>query len=382
MIAPRIGVLLGGALLLGCSSTAGPARLTEAIRDGELAPDRAAVVAVVNFAGGHCSGSLILPNLVLTAQHCIAETADDRLDVDCAASSFVDPDSAGAVFVVARPEISIDPEDYRAVAEIRLPEGDDRSLCGNDVALLRLAEPIPEEEIVPLVPRVDQAVEENEVYTAVGFGEVGPDEDGDSGVRRARAGLTVVCVGASCGESQVRPTEWLGSGGPCPGDSGGPALDALGRVIGAVSRGGSGCSTPVFSEVPSFSSFIREAAIDASDADGHEPPGWARGFSSDPRYADPIGGSCKEAPDCVSGLCGDQGRCTRVCDEDGPCPESAGCEDGVCRFPSEKTLHESCAYRAPPSERGLFWWLGLSALGAARLARRKRRAGLGSRRWP
>jgi len=247
-------------------------RLVAAIRGGEPAPADSNVVAVVNFAGGHCSGSLLTPHLVLSARHCVADTFDEDAPVICGETDFRDPDSPGAVFVVAEPEITSDPADYRALREIVLPEGVASDLCGTDVVLLVLKEPI--QGIRPLEPRLDVPVAAGEYYSAVGFG-VDEAEDGHpAGVRKRLDDLQVECSGDQCQFDDIRGNEWLGSGGPCSGDSGGPALDVDGRVIGVVSRGTDGCGEPVFGDVASRSEWLRAQAIRVAQLHDEPPPDW------------------------------------------------------------------------------------------------------------
>jgi V8-like Glu-specific endopeptidase len=261
-----------GILTFGCSDTERGADrpVSQPILNGVPAPEESAVVAVINFAGGSCSGAVIAPRLVLTARHCIAETEGEELEVRCGETKFVAPDSPGAIFVVTLPEVSDDPDDYAAVSTIRVPEADPE-LCGHDVALLVTERPLA--GITPLEPRIDPEATAGERFSSIGYGR---DDaiGGPYGIRRRRDDLEVACVGASCADTGVRDREWLGSAGPCQGDSGGPALDADGRVIGVVSRGEQGCQGSIFGSVAARGAWLaaeaRRAAMRPEDA-----PVWA-----------------------------------------------------------------------------------------------------------
>jgi len=273
------GLSLALALGLGLGATAcgssdeALGRSEARVYGGAPAPDDTAVVAVINFAGGQCSGSVIAPNLVMTARHCVAKTAGAELQVVCGQTKFQPPDSPGAIFVVPQPQISNDKADYLAVGEIRMPDGLSDDLCGTDVVLLRMKAPLA--DIAPLAPRVDQPVAPPETYSSVGFGLDESLADKPSGVRKRLDGLKAVCVGASCSDAELRDNEWIGSGGPCQGDSGGPALDASGQIIGVVSRGSSGCKQPVFSDIASRSDWLKSEAVLAANAARQAPPSWA-----------------------------------------------------------------------------------------------------------
>ncbi len=280
--------------LTACGNAEPTANSQQPIFAGTLAPDDIAVVAVVNFSGGQCSGSLIAPRLVLTARHCVAKTADKDPQVVCGKTPFEPADSHGAIFVVPLPQISEDPNDYVAVSEIRMPESLGDDLCGTDVALLRLESPLP--DITPLTPRVEEPVTANEVYSAVGFGIDESLAGKPSGVRKRADGFQVVCNGADCAVRDVRDNEWIGNGGPCSGDSGGPALDASGQVIGVVSRGKTGCKEPVFSDVATRGAWLKAEAIAAANLVPEAPPDWAPCDSVTPCIAD----ATKPVPQKVS----------------------------------------------------------------------------------
>jgi hypothetical protein len=282
---------------LACGAEPGelPALGASALKGAEPAPDAAQIFAIVNFAGGQCTGAPIAPSLVLTARHCIGRTKDISRRVVCTETAFTDPDSAGAVFVVTKPEISDDPNDYHRVRAVRMLPGDDERLCGRDLALLELAEPV---DVPPLIPRIDAPPVPGESYTAYGYG----DDEGEvgAGVRRSLSGLRVDCVAEGCPDREVYPTEWVGSDGVCSGDSGGPALDADGKILGVVSRGYTGCRAPVYASVPAFAEFLKSEALLAAEHGNYAPPAWALPQKMDEDEPDEPASTCAYGPHAPS----------------------------------------------------------------------------------
>jgi MYXO-CTERM domain-containing protein len=264
----------------GCSSTgSSPNSRSEGagIIGGDPDTTSHAVFAIQNTAGGLCTGSLIAPNLILTAQHCVAELAEPEAPVLCPETEFSRVYPASAFLVTWDADLSNGAPDS-TIHEVNLvvtPPGN--SLCGNDIALLRLSDNVPAEQAVPIVPRVDSRPAVDELFDAIGYGIQNPnDNQGSTAGYRMRVDDNLVgCVGAQqCNGTGATGTEWAAEAPICSGDSGGPALDSQGRVIGVVSRGDPDCTVGIYSAVDSWKTLIIDTAVDAADDGDYEPPGW------------------------------------------------------------------------------------------------------------
>ncbi len=405
--------------------------LSQPIIGGHLDDTTKGVVALAFKARGQvavfCSGSLLAPNLVLTARHCIAQIGDGSSEqVDCDTSTFTAKYDPRQIFVSTDAEPQTSGGRLYSVQEIREAPGGSSKVCGFDVALLILSgSGVPAGAATPIDPVLSDPTLANVTFSAVGFGLRDPNDTqgATAGTRERFDASSVYCVGSACpAAAGSAADEFVGNSPVCSGDSGGPALDAQGRVFGVTSRGDSACTYALYSNVADWADFVRSTELDAAAAAGYPPPSWTTpgGTVSLPGSAgassagassasaagassagtggtvdlpmpgqpvsptvDPLGEACNGPSDCpgtyqcYSPNSKPPGSCVPSCSAEHPnCPNDYTCSmpSNVCTPSVTKHLSASCALSpratsTPGSNAGFAVLLGL---GLTWLGRRRR----------
>jgi hypothetical protein len=311
-----IGLVLSVALVFSaCGDREGPVigHFGTPIINGDFdnSSGHMAVVALTDYYG-LCTGTLITPDVILTAAHCVYGRNTSSFTVYFGTS--------------------LNNSTQRLVSEKLVhPSYDDQDLV-NDIALLRLSSQAPSSASpIPYLPK-SKGISVLDVGGDLEFTGFGEDEYGQAGVKLTiHNALNWVCTnsgGCNVGQGYYAAENTIcydeNPGGPCSGDSGGPAFilrDGTEYVAGITSYGDQncdyyGCST----KVDEFETFII-------------------GF-----IGGALGAACSSASQCDSGYCvdgvccenscpgicdacnvgGEWGTCTRV-PNDTPCPDNDRC---------------------------------------------------------
>jgi MYXO-CTERM domain-containing protein len=192
----------------------------------------------------------------------------------------------------------------------------------------------------------------------------------------------VRCTGADCNSataSVVAGDEWIGDARTCPGDSGGPALDKDGQVMGVLSRGPEGCTASVYTDVTSWKPLIVQTAIEAGESGGFDPPAWT-GVLPKPKLGQSCTGPCAAGYLCLTNDPSVPGICVPPCSVQVPtCPSGYHCDTTVnaCSNLASPDKESSgggssgCSVQSAPTPLGASGSLG-ALLGALALVSRRR----------
>jgi secreted trypsin-like serine protease len=229
---------LAAALMVFAGAWGIPGR-ARAIVGGDPLPGSAADAIVLLYnqsLGSECSGTLIAPQVVLTAASCLADPTASDYVVLGGLSPFT-----SALFTIAASEVYVHP-DF------------DSQTFAHDVGVLVLASS-------PGVTPLPWAATDLGAYgvglsvSVIGYGITDPSTQTGDGTRRG----TVVSISAFDGGTFT--TDSSAGHAPCSGDTGGPALptDSLNGdvVIGVVNYGDQDCAlSAVYARTDANAAFI------------------------------------------------------------------------------------------------------------------------------
>lgn len=322
------------------------------------------VVDPAKGLGGACSGTLIAPNVVVTARHCVSQIDES-----------VYPPTTGADFDTANMGVYLHTNPtgsstfHTPDAKVKKIVHDGASsLADHDFAMIVLDRSLST-TYSPI--RLASAPTPAEKVFVVGYGVTETDTASTPTPHQRywRDDLSIQAIGPD-GSGFLGAHEIALGESICQGDSGGPVKDhATGALLAVTSRGGNGSapssSRPwaacvgsstmnLFTRVDSFASLIKSTLGSL----GESP--WEEGTTKPPDGTPPppagtLGAPCTTNAECTSNLCisvDGSNVCSKACDASRPCPSGFDCVSGYCLATPTTPPPASDAGTTPPDEAG------------------------------
>ena len=310
--------------------------------------------------GENCGGSLVAPNLVLTAKHCVYPFIRNSTSI-CDATGEPQPGAEGGYVSGTYPLDSIvlytgaeargryfDDVPPDAFAK-RLVDDRTTALCSHDLAFVLLDRAITDRPVAQL--RLGARPRPGEKLTLAGWGRIESGSYSRTRLRRPNMGIQRVGppIAVPNATGSLGPATFETGPGGCSGDSGGPGFlettspsEGARPVVGVLARAlnldmavPNPCAAEsvvdVFMTVADFPDVVREAF----EAAGAEP--WIAGHAA-AGYAQ-WGEACRSDLECKGALCvgateTTSGTCNVACTKGRVCPEGHVCAaNGSCEMP-------------------------------------------------
>lgn len=279
-------------------------------------------VVVFEAGGGLCTGTLITPEWVLTAAHCIQGLSPAGVRVHFATVNL--NKSQGVV--------------RTAMQLIPYPTFSQNALGKHDIGLIKLTTPV--NDIIPVpVNLVKENAPVGIQVTMVGYGTTATNGGaGSIGVQYTVDQTSVACSTFVGSNDNLLCFNQVSGKGKCNGDSGGPSFAMIGgrmTQVGITSFGDMGCTqfgadTRTDAEKDFLLQHIPQLECTTDDDCGEGNICFQKKCIVTPFADTGLGSECTGNGDCESGMCatsGDSGYCTWNCmvGVDGGCPEGLEC---------------------------------------------------------
>lgn len=216
--------------------------------NGTASPTSQDSVVMIAMGDIFCTATLIAPDLLITAHHCVAQENQDQNAPAC--SPLGTPFDPSVFEVKLNAPGAGASQDFENGATYQGPTvahatqvwtTTTNNICSFDVAIIKLDTAIPNAKTSNLR---FSALQPNEAVTAVGFGD---DGQGDYPSARQQRSTNVLGVGPTTVQFQSQSDGTIPLSLPqgdvmtgeshCFGDSGGPLFDKDGNIVAIISRG-------------------------------------------------------------------------------------------------------------------------------------------------